>query len=150
MEVGKLPINTIMKNRKIQIIIGLLFIILSIPLYIFIHGTKHLALVSKINNIIPIIPIFPGRRINNLFINGYLIDILWFSSLILFSTLFSSFSEVINSTYALIFAVIIEILQSFFPSLGTFDFYDIICYLGIFFLYNGVKFISEKVKFRTV
>lgn len=133
-----------MKNQRIQIIVALIVLIISIPMYIFLHGTKNLLLVSKINSIIPIIPIFSGVRINNFFINGYLIDILWFSSFIMFSPLFPSLSDFINSIYTLMFAVIIEISQSILPTLGTFDIYDILCYLGIFFLYNGIKFYMKE------
>ncbi len=130
--------------KKIRSIISITFILVSIFFYLLLHGTNNLLVVNIINNIIYIIPVFSGINFHNDFINGYLIDILWFVSLITISTFFSSLSYFINSLFAFILAILFELMQYFFPFLGTFDYFDLLCYLGIFIIYNLVCCIIRK------
>lgn len=131
--------------KKLRILISIVFILLSIFLYLLLHGTKKLLIVNILNNIIYIIPVFSGINFHNTFINGYLVDILWFTSLIIISPYFSSLSYFINSILAFVIADIFELMQYCFPFLGTFDYFDLLCYLGIFIIYNLVYFIIRKI-----
>lgn len=122
--------------KKIRIVISAFLLIISIVLYFLIHGSNNLLVVYKINSIIKIFPIFSGIKIHNIFVTSYLIDILWFISLIILSPFFFSLSNFINSLFIFFVGGLLEIMQLFFSNLGTFDYYDILCYFIIFLLYN--------------
>jgi hypothetical protein len=132
------------KIHKNQIILSIILFFLSIFLYLFFHGTENLIIIDTVNKIFPLIPVVPGIKITTSIINGYLVDILWFTSLISLSSLFLPFSRLINSIVAFVFGSTLEILQLLFSVLGTFDYYDILCYFGIFILYNLFVFIRKK------
>ena len=98
-------------------------------LYIFIHGTNYLIIFKRINEIIPIVPMFDGVITNNKFITGYLVDILWYTSFLLFINCI--LEKRYASFFVLGFAVLLEFSQVFNPLLGTFDLYDILIYILI-------------------
>ena len=135
--------------KKIQIIIAIVLFLLSVFLYLLFHGTENLIVVDTINSIIHLIPVVPRIKIKVPLINGYLVDILWFTSFVLLSPQLL-FSDFINSIIILVFASLLEILQLFFPVLGTFDFFDILCYFGVFLLYNLFVFVIKKERCRNV
>ncbi len=119
-----------MKNiRTVKIISAIILILMATMLYIFIHGTNYLIIFKRINEIIPIVPMFDGVITNNKFITGYLVDILWYTSFLLFINCI--LEKRYASFFVLGFAVLLEFSQLFNPLLGTFDLYDILIYILI-------------------
>jgi len=119
-----------LKNiRTVKIISAIILILMATMLYIFIHGTNYLIIFKRINEIIPIVPMFDGVITNNKFITGYLVDILWYTSFLLFINCI--LEKRYASFFVLGFAVLLEFSQLFNPLLGTFDLYDILIYILI-------------------
>ena len=109
----------------------------AIGIYLFLHGTKNLIIIQKINSLVSIIPIFDGRKLSNKFIQGYLVDLLWYSSLLLISNSF--FNKTRISYFCLLLAIILELSQYYISALGTFDFYDILIYILITIFYMLIR-----------
>lgn len=126
------------KNKSVYI--GVALALFAVVLFLIIHGTRNLLLISKINSIWHVIPIFDGIKIKNEFLTGYLIDIIWFFSLNLILSSFDCFHFYIIT---LIIAVLLEILQLKFRWLGTFDFIDIIIYFCLSFMFS-LNFVLRK------
>ena len=125
----------------------MLLLIGAIFFYLLIHGTNNLAIVEIINSIVPIISKFRGTRIQNLYIQCYLVDCLWFTS---FATMVSIIYPKNYIILTLFFAIILEILQLLFPKLGTFDFFDIFLYIiisGIFLFFRKLSYLIIKFDF---
>lgn len=133
-----------MKDR-IKIISAMFLLVISIVMYLVIHGTDDLAIVKKINSVINIIPIIPGINCKNVFVTGYLVDILWFCSFSLFGcTLCSGTSYITFMMLAFVVATLVEMIQLFFPRFGTFDFWDIFIYAFITFIYFLVAIVEKR------
>ncbi len=117
-------------------------LILAIIIYLIMHGTNNLILVKKINLYCRIIPIFSGININNSFINNYLVDILWYTSLLLWISGFEK-NQLFFTIFSCIFGVCLELFQFIFPSVGTFDIIDMLIYVFITMIYIGIAKIKN-------
>lgn len=128
----------------IKFLSAIVLMIIAIALYIFIHGTKELFLFQKINSIKNIIPMFEGTSLRNKFLTGYCVDILWFTA---FQLTYSFISKKHYSTIlVLIYGIILESIQFFFPIFGTFDFWDIAIYSFITLIFLFITFIIKIIK----
>ena len=127
--------------NRIKIFSAIILLISSIILYIILHGTKELIIVKKINQFCKIIPLINGIRINQKFITGYLIDILWFNS---FCLLFSFFKKKIYFFILTLFACVLECAQLVNPILGTFDVLDLLIYIITGISYYAYEKIINK------
>lgn len=107
-------------NIKI-LLLSLLFLFSAIFLYFLLHGTKNLLIFNTFG-----LPLFDGINIDNKFLNGYLIDILWFNAFCIF---YLNFRSILLYIVFTLIAVFLEFFQLFIPSLGTFDVSDILIYL---------------------
>ena len=133
-----------MKDR-IKIISAMFLLVISIVMYLVIHGTDDLVIVQKINSVINIVSVFPGINCKNVFLTGYLVDILWFCSFLLFGyALYTGTSYIVYMLFAFLVALSVEIIQLFFPRFGTFDFWDIVVYELITFVYFLVAIVENK------
>lgn len=117
-------------EHKKKVFCAVLLIILASVIYIYIHGTENLFILQIIQSYGINIPIIKPKIIHNLIIKNYLIDALWFISFLLLVSIDNSKTHLY---LALIVAIFLEVLQFYYPSLGTFDIYDIALYLITFF-----------------
>lgn len=76
------------------------------------------------------------------FATCYLVDFLWFSSLLLFTSHLLIEHSVLKYFGAFCFALFTEILQLLIKALGTFDFYDVLLYAIV----TGMFILAEKLK----
>jgi len=114
-----------------KIFCALFLIVIAIIIFIRIHGTENLVITKIIRQYYPNFYIIKPAQINNKFIKNYLVDILWFSSFLLFTSLLEkSFYYYV----AFIIAILLEILQFFCKNLGTFDLWDIFVYFVLFII----------------
>lgn len=126
-------------NKSIKILIGCFLILINIFLYILFHGTKDLFIVEQINSVFNIIPVFDGITIQNKFLTGYVIDIIW---IVAFNLIVSTFNNSIYQWFVLFVAISTEFLQLINNSLGTFDVVDLVIYVcitAIFIIYRKIK-----------
>lgn len=117
-----------MVKNKIKFFCSLSILLLACIFYVIIHGTKRLIITDFISFLFPNFPILEARKGGNFFVKNYLVDAFWFSSfLIVLSIIFARHYRFI----ALAIAIVLESFQKFIPQLGTFDFIDILLYIGI-------------------
>ena len=114
-----------MNGNKIKIICANVLLISAIIVFLFVHGTNNLLLVHYINSLIPIIPLVSGKITNCPFLTNYIVDFLWYNSFILYLLAF----EIRNLIFPLTLSILLEVLQLIFPTLGTFDIFDILLYI---------------------
>ena len=129
-------------NKKHNFIIGASLIIIDIFIYGLLHDISKTSIFLKLSNFFDF-STYQSFQNNFLahfsslpfyqFINNYFIDLLWFLSFLLITT--SLLPSAKTQLFALFTAITTEILQYFLPSLGTFDFFDIILYICISILY---------------
>ena len=129
------------KIHSIKIFSAILILIISLMIYLLLHGTKDLFIFQLLSKIFTFIPLVEGINCQNSFITSYLIDILWANSLLLF---ISSKKNIYLYFVAIIFFVVSEVLQFIFSCLGTFDIFDIIFYVVLSLIYFLVDFIYIK------
>lgn len=127
-----------MRNR-IKIISAMLFLVGAIISYLVIHGTDNLLIVHTVNSFVNIIPVFEGTECRNIFLTGYLVDILWFISFVLITSVYIGSRHNICVILVLLIAILLEILQLVLPIYGTFDFIDILVYISISIMYILTK-----------
>lgn len=135
------------KNKKT--IIGVILIIFDIFIYGLLHDCTKLSIFYNFSSY----KIFEEyKSIQNQFVikysalfifklaKNYLVDLIWYVSflLIVFDTIKS------KGKYFIILSIgiISELLQLFFPILGTFDYID----LSIYFMITIVVYFYEKIK----
>ena len=111
--------------KKIKIFCAIVLIVLAIIVHIKIHGTENLVVVKMF----PIFPKIQATKVSNLFVKNYLVDVLWFSSFLIFASLFEKRN---HTLCALFVAISLEFAQMVFPKLGTFDWVDVCLYLVVF------------------
>lgn len=129
---------------RIKIIGAMFLLAISIVMYLVIHGTDDLAIVKKINSVINLIPIFQGINYKNVFLTGYLVDILWFCSFLLFGySLCTGIGYMVYILLACVVATAMEVMQLFFPRYGTFDLLDILVYLLVTLIYFLVAIVQK-------
>ena len=133
-------------HKDKRIIIGIILIVFAICLYGLFHDITKLRVFSFFNQNILIEEYKLFQRNFRLkflnfhyfiFLNNYLIDLLWYLSFMLIATGILKNKFIVLIVF--ISGCISEILQLFFPYLGTFDFFD----LGLYVLVT-VIFMSEK------
>ena len=69
----------------------------------------------------------------------YLIDALWFSSLLLVLSCIWTRHRILRYTVAFCFALLTEILQLLIKNLGTFDIYDVLLYAMITVIFLSIE-----------
>ncbi len=119
------------KIQKIKVFCATVLILIAIIIFLRIHGTENLVITKILKIFIPNLYVIKSKQITNQFLKNYLVDFLWFSSLLLFTSLLE------KSCYyylAIIIAILFEILQFFFTCLGTFDFWDMLIYFILFII----------------
>ena len=107
----------------------------AIVFYLVVHGTKNLEIVRKLNSIRYIIPVFNGLKCKNIFITGYLVDILYYNSICTYLTTYKKWYYFFLS---FVFVSFFEILQLNFSNLGTFDYIDLCIYFIISVIYSFI------------
>ena len=135
------------KNKKT--IIGVILIIFDIFIYGLLHDCTKLSIFYNFSSY----KIFEEyKSIQNQFVikysalfifklaKNYLVDLIWYISFLFI--VFASIKS--KSKYFIILSVGImsELLQLFFPTLGTFDYID----LSIYFMITIVVYFYEKIK----
>ena len=114
------------RSNRIKIGGAAVLLVAAVAAYLYARGTADLAVVRKINGIVPVIPVFGGRKCGPSFLSGHLVDFLWFNSFALASSVFMKRGY----AYALLVSCLLEFLQQAFPVTGTFDWADIIIYMA--------------------
>lgn len=135
------------KNKKT--IIGVILIIFDIFIYGLLHDCTKLSIFNyfssfKIFEAYKSVQNQVATKYSYLFIfkfaKNYLVDLIWYISFLFI--VFASIKS--KSKYFIILSVGImsELLQLFFPTLGTFDYID----LSIYFMITIVVYFYEKIK----
>lgn len=132
------------KKNLLRLICSFFLITVAIIFYILLHGTSNLVIIKKLKYFLPFIPEIRGIKFYNQFLFCYFIDILWFSSFILLSPFLIPNSNFWGSTIILLISIFLEGSQYFFHALGTFDFFDILCYVLIWLIYNTFSKLLQK------
>jgi len=122
-------------------------IVLAAIIYVIIHGTDNLKIVNKINSFCNVIPIFSGVESKTRFLKNYIVDAMWFVSLLLIASVFR-LDKRIASVMACVFASFLEFTQFIFPELGTFDIFDVLLYIFITFFHIILTIVIERLKRR--
>ena len=130
--------------HKTRIYIAVFLLLLAIVLYLFLHdidslyvfypfrATKAYAFLKSYR--LGVVQGWMAR-----FMVCYLIDALWFSSLLLlFSCIWTS-HRILRYTVAFCFALFTEILQLLIKNLGTFDIYDVLLYAMITVIFLSIE-----------
>ena len=121
--------------HKIRIYIAVFLLLLAIVLYLFLHDIDSLYIFSSFR-MSRFYAFIKSCRIDvsslqawqARFIYCYLIDALWFSSLLLLLSYFWTGYSILKYIIFFCFALFTEILQLFVKKLGTFDIYDVFLY----------------------
>lgn len=138
-----------MSLNKNKLIISFFLIIIAMVFYLILHGTDRLYIFTILKNSNFFIyinnlhfKIFFKYPIifTNMFIKGYVVDIIWFTSLFLNISYFYK-EKMIKYILSFLIGFFSEILQFLFPLLGTFDIYDILLYLLILLIF----FLKEMI-----
>ena len=141
--------------HKIRIYIAVFLLLLAIVLYLFLHDIDSLyiffsfrmsrfyAFIKSCRIDVSSLQAWQAR-----FIYCYLIDALWFSSLLLFISCVWSRHFVLKYALSFCFALFTEILQLFVKKLGTFDIYDVFLYAIITGIFLCVEVVfNYKLRF---
>jgi hypothetical protein len=132
---------------KIKILLASVLLSGAIFIYILLRGTEKLFVVTKINSIAPLIPVFEGIKCSCRFITGYLVDILWYTSFCIISSLHENWHGFFEAFFI---ATILEFMQRKFKILGTFDVIDILIYFLITLLFFFIFLYKQKNKFHNI
>lgn len=128
--------NETKKKSEKKILFSIALIFFDILIFLLLHGTKNFYIFKMINPLEQLIPSFDGISCSNKLIKGYLVDFIW----ILGFNIFASISE--NKKihfFVLLVAILLELMQLKFKTLGTFDLYDILIYVLVSFWFIIIK-----------
>lgn len=146
-----------MHKKANTTLIAICLLIYAVVFYVILHDVDRLHIVKYLKpfiNLKYVSSVCKNIRIRfpilflNVFIKNYLVDALWFSSL---SLIFLNFYEMkfIGYISAIMLGVLSEVVQLLFPSLGTFDVYDLALYsviITVFFIFN--KLLRVRLRFQ--
>jgi len=131
-------------KQKLLFVIAVFLLLSSIVLYFLLHDIERLYIFSFFKNtafVATLKKISSSLKKENLillntkFIRFHIVDILWFSSFTMItSNLWGETHKKAKYLFILSFAFSTELLQLFFPKLGTFDIYDMLIYFLIVLL----------------
>lgn len=121
-------IKLFIQRYKLRFFISFVMLLIAVIMFFVLHGTDNLLIVSKINSVKQILPIFRGIQCNSKFVTGYLVDTLCFTS---FCLIGSTFNKRIVYIELFLIAAFMEVIQKLFNNLGTFDIMDIFVYFII-------------------
>lgn len=133
-------------HKDKRIIIGIILIVFAICLYGLFHDITKLRVFSFLNQNILIERYKLFQRDFRLkflnfhffiFLNNYLIDLLWYLSFMLIATGILKNKFIVLIVF--ISGCISEILQLFFSYLGTFDFFDLGIYVPVTVIFMSLK-----------
>lgn len=126
------------ETKKKKYFFSIILIFFDILIFLLLHGTKKNFIFKLINPLEQLIPPFDGISCSNKYIKGYLVDFIW----ILGFNIFASICENKKIHFFVLFvAILLELMQLKFKTLGTFDLYDILIYVLVSF-----GFIIKKEK----
>ena len=146
-----------MHKKANTTLIAICLLIYAVVFYVILHDVDRLHTAKYLKpfiNLKYVSSVCKNIRIRfpilflNVFIKNYLVDALWFSSL---SLIFLNFYEMkfIGYISAIMLGVLSEVVQLLFPSLGTFDVYDLALYsviITVFFIFN--KLLRVRLRFQ--
>ena len=127
--------------NKIKVFCASVLLFIAIIVYITIHGTENLVITKVIQSLCPFIDTIKPTHVHNRFIKNYFVDILWFSSFLIFVSINQ---KLLLDFLALLTAVLLEVLQFYLHNFGTFDYLDIFIYLIIFFISIILRIIGKS------
>lgn len=147
----------ILHKKANTTLIAICLLIYAVVFYVILHDVDRLHIAKYLKpfiNLKYVSSVCKNIRIRfpilflNVFIKNYLVDALWFSSL---SLIFLIFYEMkfIGYISAIMLGVLSEVVQLLFPSLGTFDVYDLALYsviITVFFIFN--KLLRVRLRFQ--